>query len=361
MSEKFDEFINDKTLPLEFSDKIDFSRHFFKDFFKGEFECFDSALKHFRTRAELSFYHDENNISYAMFEKKKKYIVRNLEFADIKINELMPTLLKSLNSNSNLKERLFGVEFLATKKDLSATLLYHKDINLIKEDLNNLSKSLNLNLIARSRAKKLIFGTEILRQELEILGTRFFYEFSNDCFIQPNTFINEKMIEWVLKSIQNDKKADLLESFCGYGNFTLPLARHFKKVLASELSKKNIEFALKNCALNHILNIAFVKLSSNELCQALTKKRAFFRLKNINLDDFSFSHLFVDPPRAGLDLEMLNLAKDFKNIIYISCNPFSLKENLNTLLKTHKIAKFALFNQFTNAPHLECGVILRKI
>lgn len=352
---------NFKTLPASFEAKIDFCKEFFKDFFKGKFECFDSPQKHFRTRAELSFYHDEKGVHYAMFKDRQKYCVENLEFADLKINALMPRLLKSINENANLKEKLFGVEFLASKKELSATLLYHKDINLIKQDLFDLSENLSLNLIARSRSKKLVFGSESLRQELEICGETFFYEFSNDCFIQPNTFINEKMIEWVLASLKKQAKSDLLELYCGYGNFTLPLARHFKKVLATELSKKNVEFALKNCALNGISNIDFIRLSSLELCEALAKKRAFFRLRHINLDDFSFSHLFLDPPRAGLEPEVLDLATNFENIIYISCNPFSLKENLKSLCKSHKITNFALFNQFVNTPHLECGVFLKKI
>ncbi|EFN2928236.1 tRNA (uridine(54)-C5)-methyltransferase TrmA, partial [Campylobacter lari] len=71
-----------------------------------------------------------------------------------KIQEYMPILLDNLNEN--LKHKLFGVEFLATKIDLSITLLYHKNIESITQDLQELSKKLNLKLIARSRGKKLV-------------------------------------------------------------------------------------------------------------------------------------------------------------------------------------------------------------
>ncbi|EAK4474480.1 tRNA (uridine(54)-C5)-methyltransferase TrmA, partial [Campylobacter coli] len=50
-----------------------------------------------------------------------------------------------------------------------------------------------------------------------------------------------------------------------------------------------------------------------------------------------------------------------ENIIYISCNPISLKENLKELALTHKVEKFALFDQFVNTPHLECGVLLKSL
>ncbi|MDN2884471.1 tRNA (uridine(54)-C5)-methyltransferase TrmA, partial [Campylobacter coli] len=78
-------------------------------------------------RAELSFYHDKDEIYYAMFENKKKIIIESLEFADEKITAFMPKLLKQIRNNTNLKEKLFGVEFLATKNEVSTTLLYHKN------------------------------------------------------------------------------------------------------------------------------------------------------------------------------------------------------------------------------------------
>lgn len=63
-----------------------------------------------------------------------------------------------------------------------------------------------------------------MRQELDIQGRKIFYEFNNDCFIQPNTSINEKMITWVCENLKTQERKDLLELYCGYGNFTLALA-----------------------------------------------------------------------------------------------------------------------------------------
>ncbi|MBS4406083.1 tRNA (uridine(54)-C5)-methyltransferase TrmA [Campylobacter vulpis] len=347
---------------INFEQKILEAKELFKPFYKGDFELFSSPTSHFRTRAELSFFHNENGeIFYAMFNGKQKYIVRNLDFADEKICALMPKLLQVLNLNQKLKTKLFGVEFLASKKELSVSLLYHKDILEIKEDLAKLSSTLNLNLIVRSKGKKLIFGKENLRQVLDIKGKKIIYEFDNDCFIQPNTYINEKMIEWVSKQILTQEKSDLLELYCGYGNFTLALAPFFRRVLATELSKKNIAYALKNCTLNNSSNIHFARLSSEELSKALRKEREFFRLKDIDLDSFHFSHILLDPPRAGLEESVIDLAKKYENILYISCNPTSLKENLTQLTQTHTITNFALFDQFALTPHLECGVILKKI
>ncbi|STA74495.1 tRNA (uracil-5-)-methyltransferase [Campylobacter lari] len=344
---------------MHFEEKIALNKALFSSLYNEEIQCFKSPIKAYRTRAEFSIYHHENGkISYAMFENKKKIPIEKFDIADEKIQDYMPILLNNLSEN--LKHKLFGVEFLATKLDLSITLLFHKNIELIVQDLQELAEKLNLKLIARSRGKKLVFNGENLRQVLKINTNEFLYEFNNDCFIQPNTYINEKMIEWVVSCIEGDFKQDLLELYCGYGNFTIALARNFKKVLATEISKKNIEFALKNCVLNSIENITFTRLSSEELSQALKKEREFNRLKGIDLDSFKISHVLVDPPRAGLDLSVIELIKNYENIIYISCNPITLKENLEILCQSHEISNLAFFDQFANTHHLECGVYLRK-
>lgn len=346
---------------MEFEEKIEKTKELFKDFWTT-FECFSSPEKNYRTRAEFGIFHNHQGVNYAMFnpKNKKKYIIQRSDFVDKKISVLMPVLLEKLNTNLNLQQRLFGVEFLATKLDFSTTLLYHKDIALIHEDLQRLSEELGLNLVARSKGKKQIFGKENLKQSLNINGKNFYYEFNNDCFIQPNTFINEKIIEWILKLLENQEKKALLELYCGYGNFTLPLSKHFEKVLATELSKINIHFALKNCELNQSFNITFIRMSSEDLSRAFKKEREFYRLRNVNLDSFDFSHVLVDPPRSGLDESVMKLIKNYENIFYISCNPLSLKENLKILSQTHKITNFALFDQFVKTPHLECGVLLKK-
>ena len=46
--------------------------------------------------------------------------------------------------------------------------------------------------------------------------------------------------------------------------------------------------------------------------------------------------------------------------MYISCNPHTLRANLDTLCQTHTIQRMALFDQFPFTPHTECGVLLRQ-
>ena len=167
------------------------------------------------------------------------------------------------------------------------------------------------------------------------------------------------MIEWVLSNISTNNQ-DLCELYCGGGNFTIPLSSKFNKVLATEISKTSIKSAKLNCQLNNITNIDFIRMSSEEFIEAKTGVREFTRLKDIDLDSYNFHTIFLDPPRAGVDSKTLKLAQEFEQIIYISCNPETLKRDLDILIKTHKIQHFALFDQFAFSKHIESGIILKK-
>jgi tRNA (uracil-5-)-methyltransferase len=71
--------------------------------------------------------------------------------------------------------------------------------------------------------------------------------------------------------------------------------------------------------------------------------------------------VLVDPPRAGLDDATVELVRKVDRILYISCNPETLKNNLQALSTTHKIDRYAVFDQFPYTHHIECGVYLSRI
>lgn len=153
---------------------------------------------------------------------------------------------------------------------------------------------------------------------------------------------------------------DLLELYCGHGNFTIPLATKFNRVLASEISKSSIANARINCELNGVCNAQFVRLSADELMSAFARRREFERLKGIDIFSYDFSHVLIDPPRAGLEPSVIDFIKNFQNLIYISCNPQTLFENLRSLCATHEVQRFAIFDQFAHTAHIECGVLLKR-
>ena len=67
--------------------------------------------------------------------------------------------------------------------------------------------------------------------------------------------------------------------------------------------------------------------------------------------------VFVDPPRAGLDPATLSMVQRFDRIVYISCNPQTLVDNLQVLIRNYQITALAAFDQFPYTPPLRswCG------
>ncbi len=339
------------------------------DFSKIALDIIKSKDSNFRNRAEFRVWweKDEQNnkdiLTYAMNDFNKEILkIDSCEIVNEDIKNLMPKLLTELEKSMILSFRLFAIEFLVSStSDMLVTLIYHKKledewINLARE----IEQKLNIKIIGRSRKQKIVLSSDFINESLNINSQEFKFAYEENGFTQPNTSVNIKMIEWVLNNTKDSNK-DLCELYCGGGNFTIPLSKKFSKVLATEISKTSIKSALRNCALNNIENINFIRMSSEEFVEALNEVRAFNRLKNIDLKSYDFDTIFMDPPRSGLDDTTRALAKNFTNIIYISCNPQTLHRDLEELLKTHKVLRFALFDQFAYSEHIESGVILKKL
>lgn len=358
----------DKTYEEQLNYKIQREKERFSNFTNIDFDIIKSNESNFRNRAEFRIWWEkgENNkeiLSYAMNDFKKNILkINSCEMVSFHIKELMPKLIDELQNDLELSFKLFAVEFLGSStKDMLVTLIYHKKLEESWiQKAKEIEKRLNIKIIGRSKKQKLVLTNDYINETLNISNQNFFFAYEENGFTQPNTNVNIQMIEWVLKNTKNSSK-DLCELYCGGGNFTIPLSTKFRKVLATEISKTSIKSALRNCSLNKIESISFIRMSAEDFVQALNKVRAFNRLKDINLDDYEFDTIFMDPPRSGLDDTTRNLAKDFENIIYISCNPETLHRDLEELTKTHKIEKFALFDQFAFTNHIESGVILRKL
>ena len=358
----------DKSYEEQLEYKINREKERFSNFTNMEFDIIRSEEQNFRNRAEFRIWKnfDENDnctLSYAMNDFEKKALeIDSCSIVSNDIAKLMPPLLKEISNDDILSFKIYTVEFLnSSTGDMLVSLIYHKKLDSTwEEKAKKLQEKLNIKIIGRSRKQKVILSNDFIEETLQIDNKPFHFQYKEGGFTQPNTKVNIKMISWVLKNI-NESPKDLCELYCGGGNFTIPLSKKFRKTLATEISKTSINSAKTNCELNNTKNIDFIRMSAEEFIEALQEKRKYKRLEHIDLKSYNFDTIFVDPPRAGLDDITRGLVKDFENIIYISCNPETLHRDLEVLIKTHTIEKFALFDQFAYTNHIECGIILKKI
>lgn len=367
---------------------------------------------------------NQTNKSIKIPIKSCPILLPNISLALKSFIDLINDLARSENKQDYevLSNKLYAIEALGvanpplstkTTNDLDSapknshsvilTLIYHKKLDKKWEQkAKELSQKLpqNLALIGRSKNQKITLQTDKLLESITLEKTYIFLR-SEGRFSQPNAYINPLMINFVKDAIKSHKKEDLLELYCGEGNFCVSLASEFRSVLATEVVKSSIPALRENAQNNDIANITALRLSGEESIEALEGKREFFRAREVDLKSFRFSHILIDPPRSGISgsnisqseisgseisssapntnqtnnktntknaiknplqkaREMLDFIAKHDYIIYISCNPLSLKNDLEILLQTHKITHFGLFDQFPHTHHIESALILKK-
>lgn len=350
--------------PAQLAAKVARYRHDFAAFDLPEPEVFASEPLHYRLRAEFRLWHQGGAVHYAMFDPadpKTPVLLEDFPPAAEPIRMAMPRLRDALNASEVLRRKIFQVEFLATLSgELMITLVYHRPLDGDWEHAARaLAGQLGAQVLGRSRGEKRVLDRDWLLERLEVDGRMLSYQQIEGSFTQPNGGINRQMLGWARRQAAG-VGGDLLELYCGNGNFTIALAPLFDKVLATEVSKSSVRAAHYNLDANGVDNVAMVRMSSDEISDALSGGRSYRRMQAIDLERYRFTTLFVDPPRAGLDAATVALAAGFERILYISCNPDTLRDNVAALQASHRIAAAAAFDQFPYTHHLECGLLLVK-
>ncbi|MEA2091958.1 MAG: tRNA (uridine(54)-C5)-methyltransferase TrmA [Campylobacterota bacterium] len=342
----------------QLNQKLELNRDRFLPFYKKDISVFRSPDSHYRSRSEFKVWHIGDEIHYGMNHLQHKGVVLVDECPQVNehIYELMPKLLVAIK-DKEIGFKLFGADFLSSSSgEIVVSLIYHRKLDgQWQEKAAEIAKELGIYIIGRSRKQKLIVGQDYITESLNIDEQIYRFKYIENSFTQPNTKVNEQMISWALKSLSNSK-GDLLELYCGAGNFTIPFAKKFEKVLATEISKSSINAAKANMLLNDMQTIEFVRMSVEEFVQALDGVREFRRMSEIDIDSYNINTIFVDPPRGGMDEASCRFASRHDNILYISCNPETLLRDMHLLCETHEVVDMALFDQFPYTHHVEMGV-----
>ena len=354
----------------QLSEKLTRFRTDFAAFGLPEPAAFESPPLGYRLRAEFRLWHTRDaqgrtvGIDHAMFDRenpKQPIAVSSFPIAGPRIADAMPRLRDALLASEVLHRRVFQVEYLSTLSgEFLICLAYHRALDAEWEAAaSQLATALDAQVVGRSRGQKVVLDRDWLVESFELEGRTLRYRQVEGSFTQPNGAVNRQMLGWA-RAQATGLGGDLLELYCGNGNFTMALAPLFRRVLATEMSKTSVHAAEWNLDANGVDNVALVRMASDEISDALAGVRPFRRLQGIDLDTYAFSTLFVDPPRGGLDPATIALARGFANILYVSCNPDTLRENVAALADTHRIAQAAAFDQFPYTHHLECGLLLQR-
>lgn len=171
------------------------------------------------------------------------------------------------------------------------------------------------------------------------------FDFHPKDFTQINPTINQQMVKLALELLSLETNDQVLDLFCGLGNFTLPIAQHCKHVTGIEGDKNMILRAQHNAKQNQILNTDFY--SAN-----------LFEPDKINSpwSEQKYDKILLDPPRTGA-IEILPYMKKWKpkSIVYVSCNPATLARDAGELVHKYgyTLSKAGMMDMFPHTKHTE--------
>lgn len=165
-------------------------------------------------------------------------------------------------------------------------------------------------------------------------------------FYQVNTAQAEKLYRRALDLAALTKSDRVLDAYCGVGVIGMLAARQAGGVTGIEIVPDAIACARKAAAQNGLDNIDFI---CGDAARVLQK------------GDFAPTAVFVDPPRAGCDPAFLRalVARAPARIVYISCNPQTLRRDVELLKKDgYRMETAQPFDLFPYTNHVEAVCLL---
>ncbi|MET0496905.1 MAG: 23S rRNA (uracil(1939)-C(5))-methyltransferase RlmD [Steroidobacteraceae bacterium] len=164
-------------------------------------------------------------------------------------------------------------------------------------------------------------------------------------FVQINGDLNRQMVSRAVELLEPTGEDDVLDLFCGLGNFSLPLARHARRVVGVEGEAGLVARARANATRNGITNAEFFTtnlMDDKPLHDAWTTRR--------------YDKVLIDPPRAGArEVLPLIAASGAKRLVYISCHTGSFARDAGILVHEHgfELRAAGVMDMFPHTTHVE--------
>jgi 23S rRNA (uracil1939-C5)-methyltransferase len=169
-------------------------------------------------------------------------------------------------------------------------------------------------------------------------------------FSQVNRLQNSSMLEIVRRMASFQGTEQVLDLYCGNGNFSLPIAAEVAGVTGIEEYAGSIAAAEANRAVNGTVNAEFICAD------------AVLGLKGLAVSGRRFDTIILDPPRGGAAEAVAELYRlNPSRIIYISCDPSTLARDCGVLADTgYHVRESVPVDMFPQTYHLESVTLLQK-
>jgi 23S rRNA (uracil1939-C5)-methyltransferase len=275
-------------------------------------EVLAATLNFCRDRA-YPFYHKKTHLGLL-----RNLVIRKGEYT----GEILINIITSTQSEFDAQGFVDMIEALPLNNQI---------VGILHTENDSLSDAVNCDRM------KILSGRDYYNEE--ILGLKF--KVSAFSFFQTNVLAVEKLYTEALSLIQNVEGKVVFDLYSGTGTITQAIAQRAKKAIGIELIEESVKAAKENAAQNKLDNCEFI---AGDVLKALDEV--------IEKPDV----IVMDPPRSGIHPKALQKILNYSvnQIVYISCNPKTLAENLSTaMLYGYKVKSVKAFDNFPNTKHIE--------
>ncbi|MBO7698399.1 MAG: 23S rRNA (uracil(1939)-C(5))-methyltransferase RlmD [Erysipelotrichaceae bacterium] len=263
-------------------------------------------------------------------ERSKRGCIRHLLIRLTNLNEYMVVLVTG--SMNLMKQDLI----------LRDILKYNPEVKTIIHNINNRNTSAIL-----GNRSNVLYGKGFIIDEL--CGLKF--KISAESFFQVNKSQTERLYLTALKLADLKENEVLIDAYCGTGTIGMVASRYVRKVIGVESNQSAVKDSISNKTYNKIKNIEFICDDAGRYMEKVSKT------------DTRPDIVIMDPPRGGSSIKFMSsmVKMSPEKIVYISCNPETLKRDIQYLTRFYKITKIQPVDMFPYTQHVETIVLLYKL
>ena len=198
------------------------------------------------------------------------------------------------------------------------------------------------------KGKDHIFEKIMLTDESGKTVREVVFKLSPQSFFQTNTKTAQKMYSRVRGIVKKIAPKRIYDLYGGAGSFSLSCADLCEKSVCVESVAPAIYNGIENAKLNGVSNVQF-------FC---AKVEDFVKEQPIERKD---ALIILDPPRGGMHPRAAKAVAEsgVENVLYISCNPVTLANDLKILTQHYEILHAEAFDFFPHSDHIETFVQLK--
>ncbi|MDE6661102.1 MAG: 23S rRNA (uracil(1939)-C(5))-methyltransferase RlmD [Anaeroplasmataceae bacterium] len=360
---------------MEYSYEVEQKKKFLKDLFQGiknipEIEVISTY--------EPTHYRNKSQMTYKL-SKTKKVVCGFYEEYSHRLITVEDCMLQSKASNKVIQElnkilskhkikpydeitktgvlRHVLVRYGFQTKELMLVLVTNGEMfpgrsNVVKDLLK-----LNLNITTIVQNYNARDTSIVLGDKNKVLyGPGFIYELVGDykfkispnSFFQVNSLGMKKLYSLAINSARIKDTDIVVDAYCGVGTISIFASKYAKEVIGVELNKQAVQDANTNARVNKIQNVSFICDDATNYITNAAKNRA------------KLDCLIMDPPREGSTPQFINAISYLKprTVIYISCNPLTLKRDLSLFKDYYQIKSIVGYDNFPRTKHIEVITLL---